>query len=233
MARRVPRRRRAGRRRDPAPDRGRRPRPGHPAAVRRTAHRRRPGDRPAAQHGGVGARPRGPGRREGPRADHLPAGCLPAGPALDERARDRLHRVPRHPALARRAAAPGGHGRRRTSRSCTAASPATSASSCGWRSRPTRPSTRSASCWPPTPPARASTCSATATGWSTTTSRSTRTGSSSGSAASTATARRPHPTSATSSAPAGATPSTPSRRTWSSSPGWRGRSSRCATTSAR
>ncbi len=111
VARRVPRRRRTGRRRDPAPDRGRRPRPGHPAAVRRTPHRRRPGDRCAAQHGGVGARPRGPGRREGPRADHLPPGCLPAGPALDERARGRVHRVPRHAALARRAAAPGGHGR--------------------------------------------------------------------------------------------------------------------------
>ena len=50
----------------------------------------------------LGARPRGPGRREGPRADHLPRGGLPAGPALDERARRRVHRVPRHPALARR-----------------------------------------------------------------------------------------------------------------------------------
>ena len=38
--------------------------------------------------------------------------CLPAGPALDERAGRRVHRVPRHPELARRAAAPGGHGRR-------------------------------------------------------------------------------------------------------------------------
>ena len=91
----------------------------------------------------------------------------------------------------------------RTSRCCTAAWTPTSASSCGWRSRPTRPSTRSASCSPPTPPARASTCSGTATAWSTTTSRSTRTGWSSASAASTATASRSHPTSATSSAPAG------------------------------
>ena len=75
MARRLLRRhRRPGRRRDAAADRGRRRSTG-PARCSPTPDRRRPGDRPAAQMEDVGARARGPARRQGPRADHLPPGA--------------------------------------------------------------------------------------------------------------------------------------------------------------
>ena len=124
--------------------------------------------------------------------------------AMERRARDRVHRVPRHAALAAGAAgrardrrqarrAAGRHDRRGRARADQ--EPVAGAA---------RGLSRSACCSRPTPPRRASSCSATATCSCTPRFRGTRTGSSSATAASTATARRrPRCSSITSSARAG------------------------------
>ena len=120
------------------------------------------------------------------------------------RARDRVHRVPRHAALpagaprrARDRRQPSRAARRQHRRGRARADQEPVAGAAVGLSR-------SASCWRPTPPRRASRSSATATCSRTPRSRGTRTGSSSATAASIATARRrPRCSSITSSARAG------------------------------